>query len=171
MCHAATCSKGGFTITRHNTIRDLMASPTWEVEPSSRLQPLSRDVSLQAGANRDLEVQLNVKAKCLWGDTFECAFLDVRASTPRTLKRGEPFYSLGLPPQQTRQATPVQPASSRCGDGFIHASRLLCFWRQVTKLLCRVSANNRLRSPKAHGLKGHLIDINDVHDLNTVIFV
>ena len=53
-CHALTCSKGGFTIARHNDIRDLSASlmrnvcTDAEVEP--RLQPLSGEVFLQASA-------------------------------------------------------------------------------------------------------------------------
>ena len=45
-CHCLTCSKGGFTIARHNEIRDLTASLLREVctdvEVEPRLQPLSR---------------------------------------------------------------------------------------------------------------------------------
>ena len=47
-CHALTCNKGGFTIARHNEIRDLMASLLREVctdvEVEPRLQPLSGEV-------------------------------------------------------------------------------------------------------------------------------
>ena len=76
-CHALTCSKGGFTITRHE-IRDLMASLMREVctdvEVEPRLQPLSGEVFLRSSANRDPEAQLDVKARGLSGGTFECAF-------------------------------------------------------------------------------------------------
>ena len=58
-------------------------------------------------------------------------FFDVRVSTPsppppHTLKRGSLLYSLGLPPPRTIQTMPVRPASSRCRDGFLRASNLLC---------------------------------------------
>ena len=87
-CHALTCSKGGFTIARHNEIRDLTASLLREVctdvEVEPRLQPLSGEVFLHSSANRDPEARLDVKARGLWGGTFECAFFDVRVFNPRT---------------------------------------------------------------------------------------
>ena len=86
-CHALTCSKGGFTIARHNEIRDLTASLLREVctdvEVEPRLQPLSGQVFLHSSANRDPEARLDVKARGLWGGTFECAFFDVRVFNPR----------------------------------------------------------------------------------------
>ena len=66
-CHALTCSKGGFTIARHNEIRDLTASLLREVctdvEVEPRLQPLSGEVFLHSSANRDPEARLDVKAR------------------------------------------------------------------------------------------------------------
>ena len=51
-----------------------------EVEP--RLQPLSGEVFLHSSANRDPEARLDVKARGLWGGTFECAFLMFGFSIP-----------------------------------------------------------------------------------------
>ena len=86
-CHALTCSKGGFTIVRHNEIRDLTAQLLSEVcsdvEVEPRLQPLSGEQFHRLSANRDPEARLDVKARGFWGGTFECAFFDVRVFNPR----------------------------------------------------------------------------------------
>ena len=70
-CHALTCSKGEFTIARHNEIGDLTASLMREVctdvKVESRLQPLSGEVFLHASANRDPEARLDVKARGFLG--------------------------------------------------------------------------------------------------------
>ena len=86
-CHALTCNKGGFTVTRHNEIRDLTANLLKEicadVESEPKLQPLSGEEFLHASANRDPEARLDVKARGFWGGAFECAFFDVRVFNPR----------------------------------------------------------------------------------------
>ena len=86
-CHALTCNKGGFTVTRHNEIGDLTANLLKEifadVEIELKLQPLSGEEFLHASANRDPEARLDVKARGFWGGAFECEFFDVRVFNPR----------------------------------------------------------------------------------------
>ena len=86
VCVCVTCSKVGFTIARRNEIRDLTASLMREVctdvEVEPRQQPMSGEGFLHSSANRDPEARLDVKARGLWGDTFECAFLCVRVFNP-----------------------------------------------------------------------------------------
>ena len=47
-----------------------------------RLHPLSGEVFLHSSANRDPEARLDVKARGLWGGTFEYAFLMFGLSAP-----------------------------------------------------------------------------------------
>ena len=87
-CHAFTCSKGVFTITRHNEIRDLAANLLKEicadVEVEPKLQPVSGEEFLHASANQDLEAQLDIKARGFSSGAPECAFcFDVRVFNPR----------------------------------------------------------------------------------------
>ncbi len=85
--HALSCSKGGFTISRHNEIRDLtakiMSEVCHDVEVEPKLQPLSGEQLRLASANRDQDARLDIKARGLWGGAFECAFFDVRIFNPR----------------------------------------------------------------------------------------
>lgn len=85
--HALSCQKGGFTITRHNEIRDftakILSEVCHDVEVEPKLQPLSGEQLQLASANRDPNARLDVKARGLWGGVFECAFFDVRIINPR----------------------------------------------------------------------------------------
>ena len=85
--HALSCAKGGFTIVRHDEIRDLTASLLDEVchdvEIEPRLQPLSGEQLNQASGISNPDARLDIKARGLWGGAFECAFFDVRIFNPR----------------------------------------------------------------------------------------
>ena len=80
--HELSCPKGGFTILRHNEIRDLTANVLSEVchnvnvEPA--LQPLSGEVLTGASAIRDDAARLDIAADGFWGDHRERVFCDVR---------------------------------------------------------------------------------------------
>ena len=84
--HALTCPTGGFTIIRHNEVRDLLANLLTEVcnnvaiEP--HLQPLSGEVMLSRSASTEDNVRLDIAANGFWGGRFERAFFDVRVFNP-----------------------------------------------------------------------------------------
>ena len=84
--HALSCPTGGFTIVRHNEVRDLLANLLTEVchdvsvEP--HLQPLSGEsLSLRTASIED-NARLDVAASGFWGGRFEKAFFDVRVFNP-----------------------------------------------------------------------------------------
>lgn len=85
--HALSCAKGGFTIVRHDEIRNLTASLMHEVchdvEIEPKLQSLSGEQLDQASGNSNPDARLDIKARGLWGGAFECAFFDVRVFNPR----------------------------------------------------------------------------------------
>ena len=84
--HALSCPTGGFTIIRHNEVRDLLANLLTEVchdvslEP--HFQPLSGEsFSLRTASTED-NARLDVAASGFWGGRFERAFFDVRVFKP-----------------------------------------------------------------------------------------
>ena len=81
-----SCPKGGFTILRHNEIRDLTANVLSEVchnvnvEPA--LQPLTGEVLSGASAIKDDAARLDIAADGFWGDHRERVYCDVRIFNP-----------------------------------------------------------------------------------------
>ena len=84
--HELSCPKGGFTILRHNEIRDLTANVLSEVchnvnvEPA--LQPLTGEVLSGASAIKDDAARLDIAADGFWGDHRERVYCDVRIFNP-----------------------------------------------------------------------------------------
>ena len=84
--HALKCPTGGFTIIRHNEVRDLLAVLLSEVchdvsiEP--HLKPLSGESLSGSSANTEDGARLDVAAGGFWGRKFELAFFDVRVFNP-----------------------------------------------------------------------------------------
>ena len=79
--HSLSCPSSGFTIIRHNEIRDLTATLLTEVchdvsvEPT--LQPITGEEFWEASAVKNEGAQLDIAANCFWGGNFEKTFLDV----------------------------------------------------------------------------------------------
>ena len=84
--HALSCPKGGFTITRHNEIRDLTSHLLTEVcndvciEPS--LQSIDGESFTGASSNTQDGARLDIAANGFWGGRFERTFFDVRIFNP-----------------------------------------------------------------------------------------
>ena len=77
--HALSCPLGGFTITRHNEIRDVTASLLQEtchnvsIEPL--LQPLTGERMRYRSAIVEEHARLDVAVSGLWGSRFERTYL------------------------------------------------------------------------------------------------
>ena len=84
--HCLNCRQGGFTIFRHNDIRDLTARLLGEVchqvttEPV--LQPLSGESLHPSSANVSDNARLDIKADGFWDCSRQSAFFDVRIFNP-----------------------------------------------------------------------------------------
>ena len=84
--HALPCGTGGYSIMRHNEIRDFTASLLGEVcgdvqiEPT--LIPLSGEAQLGKSANTSSEARLDVSSRGFWGDRFARTMFDVRIFHP-----------------------------------------------------------------------------------------
>ena len=84
--HSFTCPKGGFTILRHNEIRDLTANLLTEVchnvsvEPN--LQPLTGERFSCSSSNIQDGARLDIAASGCWGGNHERTFFDVRVFNP-----------------------------------------------------------------------------------------
>ena len=95
--HELSCPKGGFTILRHNEIRDLTANVLSEVchdvciEPV--LQPLTGEVLSGASAIREDAARLDIAADGFWGDHRERAYLDVRIFNPMAPSNNQPLQA------------------------------------------------------------------------------
>ena len=86
--HALMCHKGGYTIFRHNALRDLTETllrevcPNTSTEPALQpLKPLSGDFCERLTANWDQEARLDSKASGFWCVGQE-AFFDVQVFHP-----------------------------------------------------------------------------------------
>ena len=85
LTHALHCPKGGYTIVRHNEIRDTFASLMSDVcryvavEPL--LQTLERETFDRNSTATD-HARLDIKGNGLWGTVFERTFVDVKISNP-----------------------------------------------------------------------------------------
>ena len=80
------CSTGGYTIARHNDVRDLLAGVLSEVLPDVEVEPMlapfdGEDLPHRT-ANRKSEARLDVKARGFWSRQQE-AFFDVRVTHPK----------------------------------------------------------------------------------------
>ena len=95
--HALSCGTGGYSIMRHNEIRDFTASLLDEVcgdvqiEPT--LIPLSGEAQLGKSANTSSEARLDVSARGFWGDRFARTMFDVRIFHPQMLPLCAQFQS------------------------------------------------------------------------------
>ena len=82
---ALNCRRGGFTIQRHNELRDLTASLLTDVchnvatEPP--LQPLGGELFNLRSANTNPQARLDIKARGFW-NRGQDAFFDVRVFNP-----------------------------------------------------------------------------------------
>ena len=83
--HALVCHKGGYTITRHNALRDLTATLLREVCPDTSTEPPLQLLSVEGmellTANCDQEAGLDIKALGFWCVRQE-TFCDVRVFHP-----------------------------------------------------------------------------------------
>ena len=83
--HAMICAKGGYTILRHNEIRDITTSLLSEVcrntSTEPLLQPLSGESLQHASAIKGDEARADIKATGFWARGQE-AFFDVRVFYP-----------------------------------------------------------------------------------------
>jgi hypothetical protein len=83
--HSQICHTGGFINMRHDVIRDILAHEMSEVlrdvqcEPP--LTPLSGEVLLPAGANRENDARADIRARGFWTDQ-QSAFFDIRVFYP-----------------------------------------------------------------------------------------
>ena len=83
--HALSCATGGYSVLRHNELRNFTASVMQEVchdvalEPP--LQPLDGEL-LPSHANVTKEARLDISAQGFWGDCFSRSLFDVRVFHP-----------------------------------------------------------------------------------------
>ena len=95
--HELSCPKGGFTIQRHNEVRDLTANILSEVchnvctEPS--LQPLTGEQLTGTSAITDNAARLDIAADGFWGGRHERAFFDVRIFNPLARSNNQPIQA------------------------------------------------------------------------------
>ena len=84
--HSLSCPKEGFTIIRHNEVRDIFAS--WlsevctEVRVEPPLQPITSETMSGASAIVGSDARLDIVASGPWGGQFECTYFDVRVFNP-----------------------------------------------------------------------------------------
>ena len=84
--HALHCPTGGFTMTRHNEVRDILSDSLRDVcsevtvEPS--LVPVTGEQFELRSASTDSEARLDIAASGFFGGRFERAFFDVRIFSP-----------------------------------------------------------------------------------------
>ena len=85
--HALQCPTGGFTMTQHNEVRDILSDSLRDVcsevtvEPS--LVPVTGEqFGLRSASTADSEARLDIAASGFFGGRFERAFFDVRVFSP-----------------------------------------------------------------------------------------
>ena len=86
VCHALSCSSGGFPSIRHNELRDvtarLLKRVSYQVAVEPHLQPLSGEQLRYRSAIADDQVRLDVVVSGIWGGRFERTYIDVRVFNP-----------------------------------------------------------------------------------------
>ena len=84
--HAFSCPCGGYTIYRHNDIRDatasMMAAVSRDVTIEPQLQPITGEEFPYRTANTEDDSRLDIKASGFWGDCHQDAFFDIRVFNP-----------------------------------------------------------------------------------------
>ena len=82
--HSLSCKKGGYTIFRHNALRDteadILKDICWDVQTEPQLLPTDPD-TLSRTANSSDQARLDIVATGLWSP-FERTFFDVRITHP-----------------------------------------------------------------------------------------
>ena len=80
------CPTGGFTITRHNEVRDLLAESLREVSTNVSVEPtllpLTGEHLRLRSATTDSDARLDIAASGFYGGRFEQALFDVRVFSP-----------------------------------------------------------------------------------------
>ena len=93
--HKLSCPRGGFTILRHNDIRDFTANVLsdvcYNVSVEPHLQPLSGERFMGALTITDDGARLDIAADGFWGGWHERAFFDVRIFNPFALSKNRPI--------------------------------------------------------------------------------
>ena len=81
--HAFTCASEGYTMARHNEVRDVLADAMWEllsdVEVEPRLLPYRAEMLRGKTANRLPDAHVDIRARGVWTRHQE-AFFDVRVT-------------------------------------------------------------------------------------------
>ena len=78
------CQRGGFTIQRHNELRDLEAEMLRMVCNDAKVEPVLQEVTgetLNHGANKACDARLDIHARGFW-ERQRSAFVDVRVCHP-----------------------------------------------------------------------------------------
>ena len=102
LAHALQCPKGGYTIMRHNEIRDTFANFMDEVCHDVQIEPKLQELQGETFTNKtacsDDEARPDIKANGLWGNRFERTYFDVRifnplaTSCPKTIKDAYKYH-------------------------------------------------------------------------------
>ena len=86
ICHALSCSRGGFPSLRHNEVRDVTASLLKRVAHSvvlePHLQPITGESFRHRSAITNPQARLDIAASGVWGGRFDRTFFDVRVFNP-----------------------------------------------------------------------------------------
>ena len=84
--HCLSCPNGGYTIFRHNELRDvtaqLLAETCHNVTTEPSLQPMSGETLKLKSANREDGAQLDVAATNVWEHNGQRSFFDIRVFNP-----------------------------------------------------------------------------------------
>ena len=93
--HCLSCSHGGYTIMRHNELRDITADLLQEVcsdvQVEPPLQPLSGEHLSLRTANREDGARLDVAATNFWSHNRQRTFFDVRVFNPLAQSNNQPL--------------------------------------------------------------------------------
>ena len=128
----ASCGTGGYSIMRHNEVRDLTASLLSEVcgdvqiEPT--LIPLSGEAQFYRSANVSPDARLDVSARGFWGDRFSRTMFDVRVFHPNAPSSRSASVTSQ---RQTREgeAATIRATSKGRRRSILCTTGLLHFWR------------------------------------------
>ena len=86
VAHALHCAKGGYTIIRHNEIRETFAKflneKCKDVQIEPKILPVGDSAFSRQSVTTEDEARLDVKASGLWGSVFERTFFDVKIFNP-----------------------------------------------------------------------------------------
>uniref|UniRef100_A0A1X7SRF4 Uncharacterized protein n=2 Tax=Amphimedon queenslandica TaxID=400682 RepID=A0A1X7SRF4_AMPQE len=84
--HSLSCPNGGYTIFRHNNLRDLtsqfLCEVCHDVSTEPLLQPVSGESFPQRSINRDEGARLDIAATNFWERNGQRSFFDIRVFNP-----------------------------------------------------------------------------------------